>query len=175
VDVKEKVSPGGATRCANLVHGGRRHRGRGALRSLAIAPGRRAQKWHILRTTRRCQVKIITLKSQCFSRKNIALMGFARNQRMPPFDRKPVGTSAAYSGARMEIMPRIANPSRTRMPMRVSNQVFDGNASASLPRASGRSGVSHSRRVRLTPPPQPPACPTPSHPAPAATARGTSR
>jgi len=91
----------------------------------AIAPGRRAQKWHLLRTSRRYQMKITTLKSQCFSRKKIALMGFARNERMPPFDEKPVGISVSYSCARMEITPRIANPSRTRMPMRVSNQVFD--------------------------------------------------
>jgi len=125
-----KVSAGGATRCANLVHGGRRRRGRGALRSPAIAPGRRAQKWHLLRTTRRCQMKTTKLKSKCFSRKKIALMGFARNERIPPFDKKPLGISDAYSGVRMEITPRIANPSRTRMPMRVSNQVCDGNASA---------------------------------------------
>jgi hypothetical protein len=52
-------------------------------------------------------------------------MGFAKNERMPPFDKKPVGISAAYSGVRLEITPRIANPSRTRMPMPVSNQVFD--------------------------------------------------
>jgi hypothetical protein len=70
-------------------------------------------------------MKIITLKSKCFSGKKIALMGFARNERIPPFDKKPAGISVAYSGVRMEITPRIANPSRTRMPMRVSNQVFD--------------------------------------------------
>jgi hypothetical protein len=42
-------------------------------------------------------------------------------------------------------------------------------------RAGSRSAASHSRRVRLTPPPQPPACPTPSRPAPATTARDTGR
>ena len=125
----------------------------------AIAPGRPAQKWHLLRATRRCQLKIITLKSQCFSRKKIALMGFARNERIPPFDKKTVGISVAYSGVRMEITPRIANPSGTRMAMRVGNQVLDGNASASLTRASSRSGASHSRRAGLTPPPRPPGSP----------------
>jgi len=90
-----KVSPGGATRCATLVHGGRRRRGRGVRKSPAIAPGHRAQKWHLLRTTRRCQMKIITLKSQYFSRKKIVLMGFARNERIPPFDKKHGGISVA--------------------------------------------------------------------------------
>jgi hypothetical protein len=87
------------------------------------------------------------------------LMGFARNERMPPFGKKHLGISVVYGGVRMEITPRIANPSRTRMPMRVSNQVFDENAPASLTRASSRSGVSHSRRERLTPPPQLPGSP----------------
>jgi len=42
-------------------------------------------------------------------------------------------------------------------------------------RASGPSAAAHSRRARLTPPPRPPASPSPSHPAPAATARDTGR
>jgi hypothetical protein len=70
-------------------------------------------------------MKIIALKSKRIFRKKIALMGFARNERIPPFDKKPVGISVAYSGVRMKITPGIANPSRTRMPMRVGNQVFD--------------------------------------------------
>jgi hypothetical protein len=58
------------------------------------------------------------------------LDGFRAKRADTAFRQKPVGISAAYSGVRMEITPRIANPSRTRMPMRVSNQVFEGNASA---------------------------------------------
>jgi hypothetical protein len=42
-------------------------------------------------------------------------------------------------------------------------------------RASSRSAASHSRRARLTPPPRPRASRQPSHPAPATTARDTAR
>ena len=110
--------------------GGRRRRGRGTLSSPSDRTRASRAKVAPLRTRRRCQMKIITLKSQCFSRKKIGLMGFARNERIRPFDKKPVGISVAYIGVRMQITPRIANPSRTRMPMRVSNHVCDGNASA---------------------------------------------
>ena len=168
-----KVSPGGASRSANLVHGGRR--GHGALRSSAIAPGRRVQKWHLLRTTRRCQTKIITLKSQCFSRKKIALMGFAQNERIPPFDEKIV--------MNISLLQRRENGNYTPHSKPITHAHAHAGQQSSLrrkcislaDRASGPSAASHSRRVRLTPPPQPPASPSPSHLFPAATARDTAR
>ena len=170
-----KVSPGGATRCANLVHIGRRRRGRGALRSPAIAPGRRAQKCHLLRTRRRCQMKIITLKSRCFSRKKIALMGFARNEQLQPFGEKTLSNISRLQRRENANHPPHSKPI-THAHAHAGQQSSLRRKCISLAdRASGPSAAAHSREARLTPPPRPPASPSPSHPAPAATARGTCR
>ena len=170
-----KVSPGGATRCANLVHGGRRRRGRGAQRSPAIAP--RASRAKVASFARQATLPnedYHTEKSVLFPKKD-CLDGFRAKRADTAFRQK-----TRRNISRLE---RRENGNHTPHSKPITHAHAHAGQQSSLrrkcislaDRASGPSAAAHSRRARLTPPPRPPASPSPSHPAPAATARDTAR
>jgi len=115
------VSPGVAMPRADFVHGRRRRRGRGVLRSASDrARASRAKVVPFARHVTLPDEDHHTEKSVLFPKID-RLDGFRAKRANPAFDKKPLGISVAYSGEKMEITPRIANLSRTLMPMRVQN------------------------------------------------------
>jgi len=167
------VSPGGATRCATLVHGGRRRRGRGVL-------------WFPSDPTRATYAKVssfanqATLPNEDYHTEKSVL--FSKIDRLDGFRAKRANPAFRQKTRRnISRLQRRENANYTPHSKPVTHAHAHAGQQSSLrrkcislaDRASSRSAASHSRRAGLTPPPQPPASPSPSHPARAATARGT--
>jgi hypothetical protein len=160
-------------RCANLVHGGRRRRGRGAQRS----PSDR---------TRASRAKVAsfahqpTLPNEDYHTEKSVL--FPKKDRLDGFRAKRADAAFRRKTRRnISLLQLRENGNHTPHSKPITHAHAHAGQQSSLrlkcislaDRASGRSGASHSRRARLTPPPQPPASRQPSRRSPAAAARDT--
>jgi len=170
-----KVSPGEATRCANLVRGGRRRRGRCELRFPSDRT--RASRGKVAPFAHHA-----TLPNEDYHTEKSVL--FPKKDRLDGFRAKRADTAFRQKTRRnISRLQRRENVNHTPHSKPITHAHANAGQQSSLrrkcisladPREQPERGFAVASSG-LTPPPQPPACPKPSRPAPAATARGTSR